>query len=142
MRVHTTKSREVIDITDMIAQQLPGGKGVLSIFAAHTTAAVTTSDLDPGTDKDLLEALADLLPQRDWLHPHDNSYGHVTAHLLASIIGPNINVPYENGRLRLGTWQRVILVELDGPREREVTVTPMGQGDAQPAEGLGSSLLL
>lgn len=142
MRVNTNKRREVIDITDRIARQLPTGKGAMNIFVKHTTAVVTTADLDPGTDEDLLSTLEDLLPQNAWLHPHDSSYEHVSAHLLASIIGPNINVPYENGTLCLGAWQRIILVELDGPREREVVVTALERSAAQPADGLGSSLLL
>lgn len=119
----THHSREVIDITDEVARTLPAGTGILHIFIQHTTCAVTTMDIDPGTDQDLLDALAELLPHKQWRHPHDNSYTHVTAHLLSAIIGPSVCVPYANGQLQLGTWQRVILIELDGPRERKVVLT-------------------
>jgi len=90
------------------------------VFVQHTTAAITTADLDPGTDKDFLDFLAAITPDKHWRHPHDPA--HAPDHLLASIIGPSISVPYKDGRLLLGTWQRIILVELDGPRDRMVLV--------------------
>jgi secondary thiamine-phosphate synthase enzyme len=92
-------------------------KAVL-VFVAHTTAAITTADLDPGTDLDLLDALDGLLPEKQWRHPHNPA--HAPDHLLSSIIGPCVMVPVEQGKLQLGTWQRIILVEFDGPRTRTV----------------------
>jgi secondary thiamine-phosphate synthase enzyme len=62
-----------------------------------------------------------LVPDIKWRHPHDPA--HAPDHLLSSIIGPEVSVPIENGKLELGTWQRVILVEFDGPREREIVLT-------------------
>lgn len=122
MQIATTLKRQVVDITDEVTKQLPDGDGTACIFIKHTTAAITTADLDPGTDLDLLDALADLLPQKQWRHPHDSSHSHVSAHLLASLIGPNICVPYQNGQLELGQWQRIVLLEFDGPRRREITI--------------------
>jgi secondary thiamine-phosphate synthase enzyme len=121
VKVQTTHKREVIDLTDAVADMVPADSGVMHVFVQHTTAAVATADLDPGTDLDLLDALDGLLPDLNWRHPHDPS--HTPDHLLASIIGPDVTVPYINGRLQLGTWQRIILVELDGPRERTLCVT-------------------
>lgn len=118
MQIKTTKKREVIDITDQV--QVPDGEGILTAFVRHTTVAITTADLDPGTDQDFLDFLNAITPDLEWRHPHDPS--HVPDHLLASVIGPSISVPYRDGKLLLGTWQRVILVELDGPREREIIV--------------------
>ncbi|HEX4207254.1 MAG TPA: YjbQ family protein, partial [Ktedonobacteraceae bacterium] len=92
-------------------------------FAAHTTCALTTADLDPGTDLDLLQALRKLLPQMSYRHPHNPE--HAPDHLLSSLIGPSVTIPYVNHRLALGTWQRVILVELDGPRQRTVHISDM-----------------
>ena len=122
MKTFTISSRkkdEVIDITDTIEQHLHDeGKtdGLCSIFVAHTTCAITTADLDPGTDQDLLDALRRLLPRMNYRHPHDPS--HTPDHILSSLIGPSLVVPYMQYQLVLGTWQRVILVELDGPRQR------------------------
>ncbi len=127
MQIRTEASRQIIDITNKVTAQLPPGTGVATVFVSHTTAAVTTADLDPGTDEDFLEFLQQITPQADWRHPHDPS--HAPDHLLASLIGPGVTVPYSGGTLQLGTWQRVVLVELDGPRSRDIAVV-MVNGEA------------
>jgi len=122
--VATQKSEQVVDITETVAQYVREAEkenGVCVVFAAHTTCALTTADLDPGTDLDLLQALRGMLPRLPYRHPHDP--GHVTDHILASIIGPSVVIPYARRHLLLGTWQRIILVELDGPRQRTVHLT-------------------
>ena len=122
--VATKKNDQIVDITEVIETHLreaPGEDGLCSIFVSHTTCALTTADLDPGTDLDLLNALRHVLPQLSYRHPHDPS--HTPDHLLSSIIGPSVAIPYQNRRLLLGTWQRVILVELDGPRQRTLHVS-------------------
>src|SRR5579859_8094319 len=124
--ISTRKKDQVIDITDTVEQYLHDEKnadGLCSIFVAHTTCALTTADLDPGTDRDLLDALRRLLPQLSYRHPHDPS--HTPDHILSSLIGPSLVIPYRNRELLLGTWQRVILVELDGPRQRTVHVSTL-----------------
>lgn len=120
MQIQTDDKRAVIDITDRIAAQLPAGAGVLTLFVQHTTAALTTIDLDPGTDLDFLDFLEAITPQLQWRHPHDPE--HAPDHMLASLIGPSLSVPYRDGKLLLGMWQRIILVELDGPRKRSIVV--------------------
>jgi secondary thiamine-phosphate synthase enzyme len=123
LTVSTHKKDQVVDITGTIEHYLQDEKnaaGLCSIFVAHTTCALTTADLDPGTDRDLLDALRHLLPQISYRHPHDPS--HTPDHILSSILGPSLVVPYRNRQLLLGTWQRVILVELDGPRQRTVHI--------------------
>ena len=122
--ISTKRKDQVIDITDTIEGVLRDQKresGVCVVFAAHTTCALTTADLDPGTDLDLLEALRRLLPKMSYRHPHDPA--HTPDHILSSIIGPSVTVPFADGRLLLGVWQRIILVELDGPRQRTVHVS-------------------
>lgn len=117
----TTKKDQIVDLTDMVAryvQQAEREDGVCAVFVAHTTCAITTADLDPGTDLDLLDALRHLLPPLAYRHPHDPA--HTRDHLLASLIGTSVSIPYASRQLPLGTWQRVILVELDGPRQRTV----------------------
>ena len=121
--VATKKKDQVVDITEAIETQLRSRQetdGVCVVFAAHTTCALTTADLDPGTDQDLLNALRHLLPQLSYRHPHDPF--HTPDHLLSSIIGPSVAIPYQNRKLLLGNWQRVILVELDGPRQWTVHI--------------------
>lgn len=129
MQLHlaTHHKRQVLDITDDIAQQLPpGGSGALAIWVGHTTSAITAADLDPGTDADLLDFFGSLVPARQWRHPHDPA--HAPDHLLAAMIGPSLIVPFHEGQLQLGTWQRLILVEFDGPRERTIIVQQIKEG--------------
>ncbi|GCE12212.1 secondary thiamine-phosphate synthase enzyme YjbQ [Tengunoibacter tsumagoiensis] len=117
--VSTRKKDQVIDITDTIEgylQQEQNAQGLCSIFVAHTTCCLTTADLDPGTDLDLLDALRNILPDLNYRHPHDPE--HTPDHILSTLIGPSLVIPYQRKQLVLGTWQRVILIELDGPRQR------------------------
>jgi secondary thiamine-phosphate synthase enzyme len=118
--VPTSGKRQIIDITDQVAKNVQFENGIVNIFVKHTTAAITTADLDPGTDKDFLDFLQSLIPEINWRHPHDPS--HAPDHLISSIIGPEVMVQVNSGKLALGTWQRIILVELDGPRQRKVAL--------------------
>ncbi len=124
INVATKEKDEVVDITETVEaqlQQMKAGSGVCVVFVAHTTCALTTADLDPGTDLDFLDALRRIAPHIAYRHPHDPA--HAPDHILSSILGASVTVPYENGKLALGTWQRVVLVELDGPRRRTVHVS-------------------
>ncbi len=124
LTISTQQKDEIIDITDRVESYLRESQtenGLCTVFVAHTTSAITTADLDPGTDRDFIDALRGMLPHMKYRHPHDPE--HAPDHLLSSIIGPAVTVPYTNGRLLLGVWQRVVLVELDGPRQRTVHVS-------------------
>lgn len=122
MIIKTQTKREVVDITDLINQEIKGlniQKGICHLFLLHTTAALTTADLDPGgTDIDYLEAFEKIIPKINFRHPHDPV--HMPSHFLSSLIGTSLVLPIENGRLLLGTWQRVVLIEFEGPRSREI----------------------
>ncbi|WIG61276.1 MAG: hypothetical protein OJF49_004024 [Ktedonobacterales bacterium] len=124
--VATTRKDQVLDITDTIEsflQREEQENGICVAFAAHTTCALTTADLDPGTDLDLLAALRHLLPHVSYRHPHDPT--HTPDHILSTLIGPSVAIPFARHQLLLGTWQRVILVELDGPRQRTIHLACM-----------------
>ena len=119
--VNTQKKREVVDITDSVNEQLgkQGVKdGVCNLFLTHTTAALTTADLDPGTDQDYLEAFGDIIPKLNYNHPHNPS--HMPDHILSSLVCTSLSIPVEKGQLILGIWQRVVLLEFDGPKQREL----------------------
>lgn len=121
--IQTKRKKEVIDITEVIQQIFiheNKKNGICLLFIKHTTACLTTADLDPGTDLDMLDAFEAIMPQLNYRHPHDPS--HVTDHILSSIIGPSVMIPITHGELDLGTWQRVVLIELDGPRERSISI--------------------
>ena len=120
-QIKTSKKDQIVDITDQVNEviQKSGKKnGACVLSVAHTTCGLTTADLDPGTDLDLLEALRKMLPKISYRHPHDPS--HTPDHILSSIIGTSLSLIFENQTLSLGTWQRVILVELNGPRTRKI----------------------
>jgi len=94
---------------------------VCHVSILHTTAALTTADLDPGTDLDMLDAFEAMIPKLRYRHPHNPA--HVPDHILSSLIGTSVSLPADKGQLLLGTWQRVVLVELDGPRQRDIVLT-------------------
>ena len=123
--VKTRKKREFLDITDTVQALLQKdhsqATGVCNLLILHTTAALTTADLDPGTDLDMLDAFEAMIPRLRYRHPHNPA--HVPDHILSALIGTSVALPFERGRILLGTWQRVVLIELDGPRERQLVVT-------------------
>ena len=120
--IKTRKKREVVDITDKVQSEIrqtaDKRNGFCHLSVLHTTAALTTADLDPGTDLDLLDAFEHMVPKLRYRHPHDPS--HVGDHILSALIGTSVSIPVEDGKVVLGTWQRIVLVELDGPRERQI----------------------
>jgi secondary thiamine-phosphate synthase enzyme len=124
LSIKTRKKREVLDITDVVEKQLGGNgsaSGTCHLLILHTTAALTTADLDPGTDLDMLDAFEAMIPKLRYRHPHNPA--HVPDHILSALIGTSLSLPFEKEKLLLGTWQRVVLIELDGPRERELALT-------------------
>jgi secondary thiamine-phosphate synthase enzyme len=124
--IKTRKKREVLDITGTIESLLENqATGICNLFILHTTAALTTADLDPGTDLDMLDAFEAMIPKLHYRHPHNPE--HVPDHILSALIGTSVALPFERGNLILGTWQRVVLIELDGPRERQLVVAVTGE---------------
>ena len=124
MRILTVTSshkRQVVDVTDLISDVVrDAGKKdlVCHLFLRHTSAALTIADLDPGTDLDLLDAYEAMAPKLRYRHPHDP--GHLPDHLWSSTIGVALNIPCSGGKLLLGQWQRIVMLEFDGPRPREI----------------------
>jgi len=122
--IKTHKKREIVDITEhlesLLWKQYGDKTGVCLLSALHTTAALTTADLDPGTDLDMLDAFEHLIPRLPYRHPHNPA--HTPDHILSTLIGTSQALMVDRGLLLLGTWQRVVLIELDGPREREIVM--------------------
>jgi secondary thiamine-phosphate synthase enzyme len=128
IRVRTGGSPVVRDITGECAgfagTAAGGGDGLLHVFVPHATAGVAIMELGSGSDDDLLAALADLLPADDrWRHAH-GSRGHGRSHVLPALIPPYASVPVLAGRLALGTWQSIALVDVnvDNP-DRQVRLS-------------------
>ena len=124
LTIKTHRKREILDVTDQVEELLrkhhAGRSGACHLVVLHTSAALTTADLDPGADADMLDAFERMIPKLNYRHPHDPE--HVPDHIFSALIGTSTTLLFENDSLILGTWQRVILVELDGPRQREIAV--------------------
>ena len=122
MNAITVKSlahEEVIDITQEVAALAASrGDGVCSLFTQHTTCALTVLTNEAGIAEDLLNVLHGLVPETT-AYVHDSA-DHVRAHVLSALVGPSVSVPVREGRLGLGAFQRIILVEFEGPRQRAI----------------------
>lgn len=114
LSVETGRREVVHDLTGECASFVRGrGDGLLHVFVPHATAGVAVLELGSGSDDDLLAALRDLLPADDrWRHRH-GSPGHGRAHVLPALVPPYATVPVLDGRLALGTWQSIALVDLN-----------------------------
>lgn len=112
--VRTGNHEAVSDITRDAARFVAGrGDGLLHVFVPHATAGIAILELGAGSDEDLLAALADLLPADErWTHAH-GSRGHGRSHVLPALIAPSTSVPVLEGKLTLGVWQSLALVDLN-----------------------------
>ena len=112
LRIRTGVRATVHDLTGDCAAFVPDGvDGLLSVFVPHATAGVAILETGAGSDTDLVSVLDDLLPRDNrWAHRH-GSAGHGRDHVLPAFIAPSITVPVVDGRMQLGTWQSVCLVD-------------------------------
>ena len=131
LRFSTQGDGDVVDITEGVAQVARASgvvDGVVSVFVPGSTAAVTAMEHEPGGVHDLRSALERLVPREgDYEHNRLNSDTNSHAHIRAAIVGPSESVPLRDGRLAMGTWQQLVLVDFDDrPRERTVLVQVQG----------------
>jgi secondary thiamine-phosphate synthase enzyme len=121
--VSTGQEQVVVDLTDLVSGFLRSARaedGLLNAWVPHATAGLAVIETGAGSDDDLLTALRSLLPSDDrWSHRH-GSPGHGRDHVLPALIAPSMNIPVLGGRLALGTWQSLCLVDtnVDNPRRR------------------------
>ena len=128
VRISTGRKIERRDVTGEVAEAVRAlaiGEGFVVVSVPHTTAAVTVGEnWDPDVGSDLERALAEWVPGVRFEHGEGNS----PAHFLSEAIGNSRVVPVEAGKLRLGRWQGIFFLELDGPRERTLRVDALGAG--------------
>lgn len=123
---------DIIDITAKVQDQIKKEKiqkGLATLFVSGSTAALTTIEYEPGLVQDVKELVEKLIPSNQRYH-HDDRWGDDNgfSHLRASLFGPSLQIPIESGRMLLGTWQQVVLVDFDNrPRTREIVVQIMGE---------------
>ena len=127
LRLETPGNGHIVDITPGVASVLSTSgvdRGVVSVFATGSTVAVTTMEYEPGGVQDLQVLLDRLIPAAgEYEHNRLNHDTNSHAHLRAAIIGPSETIPVTDGRLALGVWQQVVLIDFDDrPRQRTVTV--------------------
>ena len=131
LSVPTSKAPQFVDITDAVQREVEASgvrEGVVLLRSRHTTAALTCTEGDPSIHEDCLELLREQLPLgRSYRHSYEGAENAV-AHLAGMMVfGESTWVPVRNGRLDLGTWQRLFLVELFEPRRRTVDVAIVGE---------------
>ncbi len=123
--VRSHRKYEMLDITEQVAdivRQCNLPEAICSVYVTHATAAVVINENDdPNVCEDVLDALGKLVPEGVWRHDRVDS--NAAAHIKSAILGPGETLPVRAGKLVLGTWQAIMLVELDGPRDRRVIVT-------------------
>ena len=121
-RVRTGEREQILIVTREVNAALAtlgATDGIATIVVPHTTCAISVNEnADPDVPRDLVKAIRAMIPNVRFQHGEGNS----DAHLMSMLIGCSLTWPYRNGKLVLGTWQGVYFVELDGPRERQVTV--------------------
>jgi secondary thiamine-phosphate synthase enzyme len=127
LRFATEGDGHVVDLTEGVADVVAAAgvdEGIVSVTARGSTAAVTTMEYEPGGVRDLTDALERLVPAAgDYAHNRLNHDTNAHAHMRAAIVGPSETIPVVAGRLGLGTWQQVVLLDFDDrPRERTVHV--------------------
>lgn len=123
--VSTDGRTDVVDVTSEVEAAVPGdASGVATVFVQHTTAGVVLNEAEARLLEDVETFVASLAADEGWRH--DEIDDNADSHLRALLLGESVQVPVRDGGLRTGTWQSVLFVECDGPRQRSVTVTVTG----------------
>jgi secondary thiamine-phosphate synthase enzyme len=129
--IKTTSKTDVIDITSNVLKVLSRSRvknGVASLFVPGSTASLTTIEYESGVINDLKKAIERMAPE-DIYYEHNARWedGNGFAHVRASLLGPSLHVPVVDGKLSLGIWQQIVLIDFDNrPRERQVVIQLLG----------------
>jgi len=124
IEIETERATQVIDITDRVDALLGGtAGGSCLLYLRHTTAALTVMTWEQGVPEDIMDVLQTMTPSLAYRHDRP---AHVAAHFLSALVGPSVHVPVEGGRLALGEFQRVVLLEFEGPRKRRIELRRLG----------------
>ena len=126
--VSTHSSTEMVNITSQVQNELKHSEiksGICIVYVPHTTAGITINEgADPAVVRDMVMELNKIVPLQDG---YDHAEGNSAAHIKTSLFGSSVQIPVEDSRLTLGTWQSVFLCEFDGPRNRRVIVQVIGK---------------
>lgn len=123
-KVTSTKSKEAVNVTAVVARAAEGiGDGLLYLFVPHTTAALIVSEDDEELRDDFAVVAKQWLEDVGPFRHRRNGNPNTSAHVLSAVIGPGLWLPVRDGRLALGTYQNILLLEMDGPKERTILAT-------------------
>ncbi len=127
IRIKTKGRRDVIDLTSMIqdvVSKIETRDGIVVAFVPGSTAAITTVEFEPGLVKDIDIFFERILPYGDYYHHHETWHDdNGAAHMQAALIGPSLTVPIVDGRITLGRWQQIVLIDFDTrSRDREIVL--------------------
>ena len=122
IEIDTRERVEIIDITSSIEEFVRKSgieNGICLVYTLHTTTGLTVNEAERGLIKDMCRLMSSLIPEgAGYLHDKIDSNAH--AHLQALLLGNSVTIPVDAGRIILGTWQRILFIELDGPRRRRL----------------------
>ena len=133
--ISTHKRMEILDITNTVANVVEESRivnGLVHLWVPHATAAIAVNEHDTDLWDDILTALENLAPINDnyrhnakysWMASEQNAH----AHILNCLVKPSVTIPLENGKMQLGTWQSVLVIEMDGPQTRQIQVQVIGE---------------
>lgn len=131
-KLSTQGETDVHDVTDAVAagvRKSGMADGAVTVFVSGSTAGLTTIEFEDGVIRDLSDAIERIAP-RDMEYAHNARWGDMNgfSHVRASLLGPSLVVPFRKGKLLLGTWQQIVLIDFDNrPRDREVILQVMGE---------------
>lgn len=132
IRLNTKGNPDLVNITEKVEKIMQSSKlkkGNALIFVVGSTAAITTFEFEPGLAKDVQDMYENLISSKKHYY-HDDTWGDANgySHLRAALQGPSLTVPFEEGKLLLGTWQQIVLAEFDNrPRQRQIVVQIIGE---------------
>lgn len=132
VQLRPSKENDVIDFTEQTSEALKESRlenGLVTVFVSGSTAAITTIEYEPGLRHDFPKMLSRIVPKNVQYH-HDDTWhdGNGHSHVRASLIGPSLSIPFSNGQLILGTWQQIVMLEMDTrQRERLITLQILGE---------------
>ncbi len=132
INIHSKGESDMIDLTIPTSEAVEETKlkdGIVTIFVAGSTGAVTTIEYEPGLQVDFPEMLSRIAP-KDLDYEHDKTWhdGNGHSHVRASLVGPSLTIPFKDNNLMLGTWQQIVLMEMDTrKRERKIILQIIGE---------------
>jgi len=124
IEIETERATQVLDVTGRVDALLAGtAGGSCLLYLRHTTAALTVMTWEQGVPEDIMDVLQTMTPPLAYRHDRP---AHVAAHFLSALVGPSVHVPVQDGKLALGEFQRVVLLEFEGPRKRQIELRRLG----------------